>query len=95
MKEQWIQQLEKFLHAEDFGKNWDGAYQDAVPMLRQYFDRQGFRTQIIPESLSASRETELVAENENLVVRIPWSEDYNGRSVVDLEALQIQEQVRA
>jgi hypothetical protein len=89
MKEQWVHQLESFLEAEDFGKNWDGAYQDAVPVLRQYFDRQGFRTHIMPEWLSDSRDTELVAENEKLVVRIPWAEDYNGRSVVDLDDMEV------
>ena len=92
MKKQWISTLEKFLEGQDFGKNWDGAYQDAVPTLRTYFDGQGFHTHIMPEWLSDSRDTELVAEKERLVVRIPWGEDYNGRSVVDLDALQVQVQ---
>ena len=43
-----------------------------------------------PEWLSDSRDTELVAEKEKLVVRIPWGEDYNGKSVVDLKSLKIQ-----
>src|SRR5690349_8050688 len=87
MKQEWIQKLETFLEGQDFGKNWDGAYQDAVPTLRTFFDKQGFRTHIMPEWLSDSRDTELVAEKEKLVVRIPWAEDYNGKSVVDLTAL--------
>jgi hypothetical protein len=89
MREEWIHKLEMFLEKHDFGKNWDGAYQDAVPTLRTFFDKEGFRTHIDPEWLSASRDTELVAENEALVVRIPWEEDYNGRSVVDLTDLQV------
>ena len=36
MKREWIQRLEQFLEGNDFGKNWDGAYQDAVPTLRKY-----------------------------------------------------------
>ena len=92
MKQEWIHTLEAYLEGQDFGKNWDGAYQDAVPTLRRYFDNQGFRTHILPEWLSDSRDTELVAEKEKLVVRIPWAEDYNGRSVVDLTALQVQGQ---
>ena len=90
MKQEWIKKLESFLEDQDFGKNWDGAYQDAVPTIRTYFDAQGFRTHILPEWLSDSRDTELVAEKERLVVRIPWGEDYNGKSVVDLKSLQIQ-----
>ena len=62
MKQEWIQKLERFLEGQDFGKNWDGAYQDAVPAIRTYFDKQGFRTHILPEWLSDSRDTELVAE---------------------------------
>jgi hypothetical protein len=90
MKEELIEELENFLEGQDFGKNWDGAYQDAVPTLRTFFDKQGFRTHIMPEWLSESRDTELVAEKEAVVVRIPWAEDYNGKSVVDLTALRIQ-----
>jgi len=92
MKQEWIVKLERFLEAEDFGKNWDGAYQDAVPTLRRFFDKQGFRTHILPEWLSDSRDTELVAEKEKLVLRIPWAEDYNGKSVVDLNGIRIQVQ---
>jgi len=92
MKQAWIRTLEIYLEGQDFGKNWDGAYQDAVPTLRKFFDKQGFRTHIMPEWLSDSRDTELVAEKETLVVRIPWAEDYNGKSVVDLSSLRVQVQ---
>jgi|SRR6185503_5019328 hypothetical protein len=92
MKAEWIQRLESFLEGNDFGKNWDGVYQDAVPTLRQFFHREGFRTHITSEWESASRETELVATKESLVVRIPWAEDPNGRSLVDLTGLVIQSQ---
>lgn len=92
MKQEWIEKIETFLEGQDFGKNWDGAYQDAVPAIRTYFDRQGFRTHIMPEWLSDSRDTELVAESEKVVVRIPWEEDYNGKSVVDLTTLKVQAQ---
>lgn len=92
MKDELIRNLERFLEGQDFGKNWDGAYQDAVPTLRQYFQKEGFRTQIRPEWESESRDTELVAIKESVVVRIPWAEDYNGRSVVDLKSLQVQVQ---
>jgi len=92
MKQEWIHTLETYLEGQDFGKNWDGAYQDAVPALRTFFDRQGFRTTILPEWLSDSRDTELVAEKERIVVRIPWAEDYNGKSVVDLTGIQVQVQ---
>ena len=44
----------------------------------------------MPEWISESRDTELVAEKERLVVRIPWAKDYNGRSVVDLTAIQVE-----
>src|SRR5438046_4973652 len=40
MKLEWISRLEQFLERNDFGKNWDGAYQDAVPTLRQFFIEQ-------------------------------------------------------
>ena len=90
MREEWIRKLESYLEGQDFGKNWDGAYQDAVPTLRNFFDKQGFRTRIMPEWISKSRDTELVAEKEKLVVRIPWAQDYNGRSVVDLTAIQVE-----
>ena len=90
MKAELIQKLETFLEGNDFGKNWDGAYQDAVPVLRQYFHKEGFRTHIMQEWDSVSRDTELVAIKESLVVRIPWAEDYNGRSLVNLTELVIQ-----
>lgn len=90
MRNELIQRLERFLEGQDFGKNWDGAYQDAVPALRQYFVKEGFRTQIRPEWESESRDTELVAVKESLVVRIPWAEDYNGKSLVHLDSLEVQ-----
>src|SRR4026208_1099464 len=90
MKEQLIRKLELFLEGRDFGKNWDGAYQDAVPTLRQFFQTEGYETSITYEWDSESRDTELVAMKETLVVRIPWGEDYNGRSLVDLQTLRIQ-----
>jgi hypothetical protein len=92
MKTEWIQRLEQFLEGNDFGKNWDGAYQDAVPTLRKYFHEEGFRTHIKSEWESESRETELVAIKETLVVRIPWGEDYQGRSIVDLTSLVVLQQ---
>jgi hypothetical protein len=90
MKTEWIRRLEQFLECNDFGKNWDGAYQDAVPTLRQYFNEEGFRTHIMSEWDSESRETELVAIKESVVVRIPWARDYQGRSIVDLTGLVVQ-----
>ena len=92
MKLEWISRLEHFLERNDFGKNWDGAYQDAVPILRQFFHREGFRTQITSEWESPSRNAELVATKQSLTVRIPWAEDYNGKSLVDLNALEVQSQ---
>src|SRR5688500_17520211 len=93
MKDEWIYKLERFLEELDFGKNWDGAYQDAVPTLQQFFKKQGFRTTIMNEWDSESREPELVAMKETLVVRIPWAEDLHGRSVVNLQTLQVQKQI--
>jgi hypothetical protein len=92
MKAEWINKLERFLEGNDFGKNWDGAYQDAVPAIRKYFHQEGFRTRILSEWDSPSRHTELVATNQALVVRIPLAEDYNGKSLVDLNRLEIQSQ---
>ena len=92
MKMEWINRLERFLEVNDFGKNWDGAYQDAVPALRRFFHNEGFRTHITSEWDSPSRLTELVAINQSLVVRIPWGEDHNGLSLVDLNGLEIQPQ---
>ena len=94
MKDELIKRLEEFLEGNDFGKNWDGVYQDAVPTLRQFFHQEGFRTHIMSEWDSESRDTELVAIKESLVVRIPWAEDYNGRSLVDLTGLVVQSQRR-
>jgi hypothetical protein len=92
MKAEMIRKLELFLEGNDFGKNWDGAYQDAVPTLRKFFHQEGFRTHIMNEWDTPSRHTELVATKQTLIVRIPWAEDYNGRSVVDLNGLEIQSQ---
>ena len=94
MRDEWISKLERFLEGNDFGKNWDGAYQDAVPTLRQFFDKEGFRTHITSEWDSESRDTELVATKETLVVRIPWAEDLHGRSIVHLTGIVIQSQFR-
>ena len=92
MKTEWISKLEQFLEGNDFGKNWDGAYQDAVPAIRQFFHKQGFRTHITSEWDSPSRHTELVATKQSLVVRIPWAEDPNGLSLVDLNSIEVQSQ---
>lgn len=92
MKTEWISRLERFLEGKDFGKNWDGAYQDAVPTIRQFFHNEGFRTHIMSEWDSPSRNTELVAIKHSLVVRIPWGEDPNGLSLVDLNSIEIQSQ---
>ncbi len=92
MRVELIRKLEQFLEGNDFGKNWDGAYQDAVPALRRFFHKEGFRTHIMSEWDSPSRHTELVATKHSMVVRIPWAEDYNGRSLVDLNGLEVQSQ---
>ena len=89
MKAEWINKIEKFLEGNDFGKNWDGAYQDAVPTIRHFFHREGFQTHITSEWDSPSRHTELVAIRESVVVRIPWGEDANGLSVIDLNGIEI------
>ncbi len=57
MKAEWITRLEHFLAGNDFGKNWDGAYQDAVPTIRKFFHSEGFRTHIMSEWDSPSRYT--------------------------------------
>ena len=92
MKAEWISRLERFLEGNDFGKNWDGAYQDAVPALRRFFHDEGFRTHIMSEWDSPSRQTELVATKHSLIVRIPWGEDPNGLSLVDLSGIEIHPQ---
>ena len=94
MKAEWINRLERFLEGNDFGKNWDGAYQDAVPAIRGFLQKEGFSTHIMSEWESPSRHAELVATNHALVVRIPWAEDYNGKSLVDLNSLEVQLQRR-
>jgi hypothetical protein len=92
MKQEWISRLEQFLMLNDFGKNWDGAYQDAIPTIRQFFQKEGFSTHMTSEWDSPSRHTELVATRQSLVVRIPWAEDANGLSLVDLNGIEIQSQ---
>src|SRR5438046_6496888 len=89
MKDDLILELEAFLHQEDFGTNWDGAYQDAIPAIRRYFDTKGFETRFLHEWESPSRDTELIASKEKITVRVPWAEDRNGRSVVHLHTIQI------
>jgi hypothetical protein len=89
MKAEWISKLQEFLEGNDFGKNWDGVYQDAVPTLRRFFHSEGFRTHIMSEWDSPSRHTELVAIRQTLVVRIPWGEDPNGLSLVDLNGIEV------
>jgi hypothetical protein len=91
MKNKLIHDLEAFLHQEDFGRNWDGAYQDVIPTIRRYFDANGFKTRLLNEWESPSRDTELVASKEEMTVRIPWAEDRNGRSVVHLQAIEVQQ----
>ena len=90
MKTEWISKLEQFLAGHDFGKNWDGAYQDAVPTIRKFFHTEGFQTHITSEWESPSRHTELVAISQSVVVRIPWGEDHNGLSLVDLNSIEVQ-----
>lgn len=91
MKDALIQELEEFLHREDFGTNWDGAYQDVIPTIRRYFDTLGFETRLLSESESPSRDTELVAIRAHTTVHIPWAEDRNGRSVVHLNTIKVQQ----
>jgi hypothetical protein len=90
MKETLIRELESFLQQEDFGKNWDGAYQDVIPTIRKYFTTQGFETHVLSEWDSPSRDTELIARNEHVVVRIPWALDRNGLSLVHLHTIEVQ-----
>ena len=94
MKAEWISRLERFLEGNDFGKNWDGVYQDAVPTLRRFFHKEGFSTRIMSEWDSPSRNTELIATKQALVVRIPWALDPNGLSLVDLNGIEVQSQAR-
>ena len=89
MKDNLIQALESYLHQQDFGKNWDGAYQDVIPTIRRYFVTNGFETHFLSEWDSPSRDTELVARKERLTIQIPWAVDYNGRSLVLLQAIQV------
>jgi hypothetical protein len=89
MRDRLIRDLECYLQQQDFGKNWDGAYQDVIPTIRRYFVSNGFETHFLSERESPSRDTELVARKERLIVRVPWAEDYNGRSLVLLHAIQV------
>ena len=90
MKERLIRELETYLHQQDFGKNWDGAYQDVIPTIRRYFVSNGFETHMLSEWESPSRNTELIARKERLTIRVPWAEDYyNGRSLVHLHTIQV------
>ena len=89
-KEDIFKNLERQLGMEDFGKNWDGAYQDALPVIRRFLEADGFSTALIGEAETESRDAELVATNANLTVRIPWEEDYNGRSLIDLRAASVE-----
>jgi hypothetical protein len=92
MKTEWIARIEKFLERHDFGKNWDGVYQDAVPTIRQFFHKEGFHTHIMNEWDTPSRYTELVATKHSLTVRVPWDKDYYGRSIVDLNGIEVHPQ---
>lgn len=90
MKDGLIRDLEAFLLQEDFGKNWDGAYQDVIPTIRKYFRSHGFEIRDVSEWESPSRESEMIASKTDITVRVPWAEDRNGRSVVNLQAIQVQ-----
>jgi hypothetical protein len=92
MKTEWISRLEQYLEGNDFGKNWDGVYQDAVPAIRRYFHEKGFSTEIMSEWDSPSRHTELIATKPTLTVRIPWALDANGLSLVDLNGIEVHTQ---
>jgi len=89
MKDHLIHDLEEFLRQEGFGTNWDGAYQDVIPTIQRYFVTNGFETRFLNESESPSRDSELVASKDSINVRVPWSEDRNGRSVVHMHTIQI------
>jgi hypothetical protein len=89
VKDALIQELEEFLRREDFGTNWDGVYQDVIPAIRRFFDARGFETRLLDEWESPSRDTELVASKEEITVRVPWAEDRNGLSVVNLNSIHI------
>jgi hypothetical protein len=89
VKDALIQELEEFLHREDFGTNWDGVYQDVIPAIRRFFDTHGFETSLLNEWESPSRDTELVASKEEVTVHVPWAEDRNGLSVVNLDSIRI------
>jgi hypothetical protein len=90
MQDGLIRDLEAFLQQQDFGKNWDGAYQDVIPTIRTYFRTHGFELRDVSEWESPSREPELIASRTDIIIRIPWAEDRNGRSVVHLDRIQVQ-----
>lgn len=90
MKEDLLRELEDYLERRGFGKNWDGAYQDSIPTVREFFEGHGFRTRVVREWDSESGESELVATKDCLVVRIPWTEDYNDRSLIDFREMEIE-----
>ena len=92
MKAEWIIRIQQYLEFNDFGKNWDGAYQDAVPTIRRFLQKEGFHTRIMSEWDSPSRHAELVATKQSLIVRIPWGEDANGLSLVDLDGIEVHSQ---
>ncbi len=84
-----VARLEEFLRREDFGKNWDGVYQDVLPTIQRFFETEGFSTTFIGETETESRRAELVATRDSLTLHIPWEEDYNGRSLVDLDSVRV------
>ena len=84
-----VVKLEEFLKGEDFGKNWDGVYQDVLPTIQRFFEAEGFVTTFISETETESRQPELVATHDSLTLHVPWEEDYNGRSLVDLDSVRI------
>ena len=44
-----LDRLESFLRTEDFGKNWDGVYQDVLPTIQRFFENEGFHTTLVGE----------------------------------------------
>lgn len=82
--DQIVNNLEAFLKSKDFEKNWDGLYQDVLPTIQDFLEKKGFKTLLLADSETDSREAELLATRGQLTVRIPWEEDYNGRSLVDI-----------
>ena len=87
--DQIVNNLETFLKSEDFETNWDGFYQDVLPTIQHFFKTKGFKTKLLDESETESRAAELLATQGSLKVRIPWEEDYNGRSLVDITKITV------